>query len=221
MTTDFAAARANMIDCQIHTAGVVDEGVLNSFATLPRELFVPEKLQNVAYTDESLNIGQGRYLMEPITHAKMVQAAKPNSDDIVLDIGSGSGYSSAILAPLVSTVISLEHNKRQMDKAQRLLERFDLCQVVLENGDLEKGAAAHAPYSLIFINGAVPMVPKEILDQLDINGRLLTIIKETPKSVGHVTKFSKSHDGSISSKTLFDASIPVLDAFLRAEEFQF
>lgn len=221
MTTDFATARANMIDCQIHTAGVVDEGVLNSFATLPRELFVPEKLQNIAYTDESINIGQGRYLMEPITHAKMVQAAKPNSDDIVLDIGSGSGYSSAILAPLVSTVISLEHNKRQMDKAQRLLERFDLCQVVLESGDLEKGAAAHAPYSLIFINGAVPMVPKEILDQLDNNGRLLTIIQETPQSVGHVTKFSKSQDGSISSKTLFDASIPVLDAFLRAEEFQF
>ena len=92
---------------------MVDTGILQSFETVPRELFIPEKLQGVAYTDENIDIGQGRFVMEPIIHAKLLQAVLPVAGDIVLDIGIGSGYSSAILSPLVTTVIALEHNKRQ------------------------------------------------------------------------------------------------------------
>ena len=111
--TDFIQARKNMVDCQIHPSGIVDGWILESFQNIPRELFVPEKLQGIAYTDENIDIGQGRFLMEPIVHAKLLQAVAPDKSDVVLDIGVGTGYSSAILCPNVSTVVALENNKKR------------------------------------------------------------------------------------------------------------
>ncbi len=219
--TDYAQARTNMIDGQIHTAGVVDTGILQSFETVPRELFIPEKLQGVAYTDENIDIGQGRFVMEPIIHAKLLQAVLPVAGDIVLDIGIGSGYSSAILSPLVTTVIALEHNKRQMDKATRLWEKLDLCNIALIESDLKNGEAKHAPYSLIIINGAVSEVPQIILDQLENGGRLATVIKEDNRNMGRATLFVKNSNGDVSSRPLFDAGVPYLAGFEPESVFQF
>ncbi len=218
---DFLQARTNMIDCQIHTAGVIDEQILHSFASIPRELFVPDRLKDVSYSDDDLNIGQGRYLLEPITHSKMLQAVKPNSSDIVLDIGVGSGYSSAILSSLVTTIIALENNKRQMDKASKLWQDLDACNIVLMEGALEKGVAEQSPYSLIIINGAVAEVPESILDQLDVGGRLITIIQKSGHPVGKVTLFIKGKNGDISSKHVFDAGAAFLKGFEPKNKFNF
>lgn len=210
-----------MVDGQIHTAGVVDERLLAAFSTIPRELFVPEKLQSIAYTDEDLDIGQGRYLIEPIVHAKMLQAAAPNADDIVLDIGAGGGYSSAILAPMVTTVISVENNKRQMDKGVRAWKKLDLCNIVQVEADLKEGVQNQAPYSLICINGAVAEVPQAILDQLSVGGRLITVVRHNTQCLGKATLFMKNENGTVSSKPLFDAGTPFLEGFEPQVAFQF
>ncbi|MGN7438565.1 MAG: protein-L-isoaspartate O-methyltransferase family protein [Alcanivorax sp.] len=219
--SDFALARKNMVDCQIRTAGVIDPWILDAFETIPREQFVPEKLSDVAYTDENIDIGQGRFLLEPIVHSKLLQAAKITDEDIVLDIGVGAGYSSAILSSKVTTIVALENNKRQMDKASRLWDKYDLCNIALIESGLENGEPKHAPYSLIIINGAVAEVPQVILDQLDIGGRLLTITKKPHQNVGSATLFYKSENGTISSTALFDAGVPYLQGFEPKVEFQF
>lgn len=218
---DFSQTRINMVDGQIHPSGVVDQRILESFQTVPREMFVPERLQGVAYTDEDLNIGQGRYLLEPTTHAKMMQAAQPLDTDVVLDIGVGAGYSCAILSPMVTTIIALEHNKRQMDKATKLWDKLDFCNIALIEGKLEDGVPDQAPYSLIIINGAVSAVPDEVMDQLDVGGRLVAVIRETNQSVGQAVLFVKSKTDIVSSKVLFDANAPFLPGFEPKASFEF
>ena len=143
----------------------------------------------------------------------MIQAVNPVATDIVLDIGSGAGYSSAILAPIVTTVIALENNKRQMDKSVRLWDQLGVCNVALIEGKLEQGVPDQAPYSLIIINGAVAEVPKNIIDQIDINGRLVTVIRNDNQHVGCATLFVKNDDGKVSSRPLFDAATPFLKGF--------
>lgn len=216
---NFEQARTNMVDGQIHTAGVVDDGILNAFLTVPREQFVPEKLKGIAYSDEDIDIGQGRYMLEPITHARMLQKAAVSADDVVLDIGSGAGYSSAILSSLVTTVIAVEHNKRQMDKAVKQWDSQGICNVVLIDDALTDGNAQHAPYSLIIINGAVSEVPDVLFDQLDNGGRLITIVKKPNSVMGSVTLFRKGENGEISSMPLFEAGTPFLKGFEVVPEF--
>ncbi len=215
----FSEARKNMVDGQIHTAGVVNPMLLKAFETVPRELFVPEKLKNVAYTDINLDLGQGRYLIAPIAFSRMLEFAAPKADDVVLDIASGGGYSSVILSSIVNTVISLEVNKRQRDKAQRNMQAMDICNVVQVEEDIKKGAPEYAPYSLVVINGAVEEVPANIFDQLAVGGRLVTVVKELERNVGKATLFTKSDNGNISSKILFDAAVPNLDEFQKEDVF--
>lgn len=219
--TDFAKARKNMVDGQIHTAGVVDTALLNAFATVPREQFVPEKIQDVAYFDETIDLGQKRFLIEPIAHAKMLQAALPVEGDVVLDVGSGTGYSSAILSHIVTTVISVENNKRQIEKATRLWAKLDYTNIVHIDSPLVDGASKYAPYSLIVLNGSVTQVPKSILDQVDFGGRLVTIIKKPSQQVGQAFLFIKNEDGVVSSRPLFDAGVPYIEGFEPVPVFQF
>ncbi len=219
--TDFKIARKNMVDCQIRPSGVVNPVLLQSFENVPRELFVPEKLQHIAYSDENIDIGQGRFLIEPITHAKLLQAADLKEDDVVLDIGVGSGYSSAILSNNVAMIIALEVNKRQIDKATRLWERLGFCNIALVESALNSGEEKHAPYTLIVINGAVPEVPDIILEQLTDNGRLITVVKDPSQVFGKAMIFLKDSLGNISSKPLFDTGIPHLKGFEVKNDFEF
>lgn len=218
---DFIKMRENMVDCQIHTNSVVNEGILEAFSTVPRELFVPEKLQHVSYTDENIDIGQGRYMLEPMVHAKMLQQVNLRSSDVVLDIGCGYGYSSAILSSLVTTVIAVENNKRHCEKAKRLWDKLSLSNIVLVEDSLKDGVPDHAPYSLIVINGAVSKVPQVLLDQLDLNGRLIAVVQEEDSVQGQVMLFMKDDQGHISSLNLFDAGVPLLEEFKAEPTFVF
>ena len=114
------AARKNMIDGQIHTAGVILPSVLNAFETTPREAFVPQAYKDVAYYDEDLPIGNGRYLLEPIVHSKMVEALQPKDHHVALEIGGGTGYSAAILSKIVSTVVAVESDAEMLKYAQEV-----------------------------------------------------------------------------------------------------
>lgn len=218
---DYDLARKNMIDGQIHPSGVVNKAILDSFAAIPRELFVPDKLQSIAYMDQSLSLGQGRYLIEPSMYAKLLQVLAPSKEDVVLDIGASSGYSSAILSPLVTTIIAIEKNKRQMDRATRMWSKLELCNIALIEGELADGHAEDAPYSLIILNGSVDKVPQSLLDQLADEGRLACFIREHDSPFGKAVIYYKNKQGHVSFKSIFDAGIPYLEECMGSASFDF
>lgn len=217
----FAQARTHMVDSQIHTCGVVDPAILHAFNTIPRELFVPEKKQGIAYHDDDLDLGQGRFLLEPATHARMLQAVNPHIGDIVLDIGCATGYSSAILAPLVTTVIALESNKKQLEKAVKLWDKVGACNIVAFEADLKNGAPQHQPFSLIILNGAVAEFPLSICDQLIAGGRMVVVVRPKGQVMGRVIMALKDSHGGVSTKELFDATAPYIAGFEPQAAFEF
>lgn len=218
---DYSKARINMVDGQIHTAGVTSEEILDAFLNMPRELFLPEKMKGIAYTDEDIPSCPGRILLEPMVHAKLLQAAQPTSTDIALDIAGGTGYSAAILSPLVSTVIALESNQKMLDKAAKNWDELLACNVVGMVGDLKDGAPEQGPFSLISINGAVEDIPQTLIDQLAPQGRLITILKSSPNKCGEAVLVKKDNDGNTTIVRLFETNGTMIPDFKKAPAFVF
>ncbi len=225
---DFVQARKNMVDCQIHTSGVVHTGLLQAFETVPRELFVPEHLKGIAYFDEDIQLAKGRYLSEPLILSKMLQAADLQSDDVVLDIGGGTGYCAAILSSNVSTIIAVESDDAYIAAAKSNWSELDACNIVQVKAKLAQGVADQAPYDLIVLHGAVPEVPTKLVAQLNENGRMLCILKPEQGSLGKATlvrKNANAADGlgenAFSSYTLFECGAEYLEGFAPKSTFSF
>jgi protein-L-isoaspartate(D-aspartate) O-methyltransferase len=216
---DFAAARTNMVDGQLRTNKVTDLQVLYAFETVPREDFVPEARRQIAYVDEDLEIASGRYLIEPMVLARLVQTAAIRPDDVVLEIGSGSGYGSAILSHLAATVVALENNRDLAGLAAAAHGGLGIDNVLAVDGALQDGYPKQAPYSVIVINGAVAEVPSAITDQLADGGHLVCVI-QGEAGPGRATLLQRN--GSVvSSRVLFDAGTPLLPGFERVAGFVF
>lgn len=218
---NYQTARQCMIESQIHPMGVVSETILQAFHDVPREKFVPEAQCGVCYCDEDIKISQGRYLMEPSVFGRMLQFAKPNSEDVVLTIGSGAGYNAAVLSHLVSTVVALDEDREMLLKAQAEWDNQSCSNVVAVIGPLAEGAPKNAPYDLIIFNGAVAEVPQEIKSQLSVGGRMIALIKKAGQSVAKATLIEHIHDGAFSERVLFDAGTPYLQGFEPKKEFVF
>ncbi len=218
---DFQQARKNMVEGQIHPNGVIMPELLEAFETTPRELFVPSDYKNLACNDEDIPLGGGRYLLEPSVHARMIQALEPKADDVVLDIGGGTGYGAAVLSPLVSTVVVVENENELIERVSQVWKEMGLCNIASFEGPLNEGNAANAPYDSIVIAGAVAEVPPQIIDQLVPHGRLVCIIKEAGHVMGQARIYQKSEDGQYSSYALFDAGSPYLKGFEPKPVFQF
>ena len=151
----FEIARRNMVDCQLRTNKLVDEALIAAFSEIPREQFVPESMQAVAYMDEDVSIGNGRYLMEPMVLARVFQELAISPEDIVLDVGCGTGYSTAILSRLAATVVALESDHGLVERANDLLTSLSADNAVVVEGDLAAGHARQGPYDVIWVGGAV------------------------------------------------------------------
>jgi len=215
---DFAIARHNMVESQIRPNRVTDPYVLDAIAALPREAFVPKSLAGVAYVDEAIPIGGGRYLMEPMVLARLLQAAEVQEDDIALLVGCGSGYEAAVLSHLASTVVALESDPELAESASDLMSELGIDTVAVVDGGFAQGFARQAPYDVIIFNGAVSEIPVAILEQLSEGGRLVAIVGEGPMGKGTlVTKNS----GVLSSRVVFDAGTPLLTGFEPAPSFSF
>jgi protein-L-isoaspartate(D-aspartate) O-methyltransferase len=215
---DFAAARRHMIDGQLRPNRVTSAALLDAMAEVPRELYVPTSARRIAYMDEDLPIGGGRFLIEPLTLARLVQAAEVQRHDTVLDVGTSTGYSSAVLARLAASVVSLEHDQTLADQAASMLKQrgVDTVQVVV--GPLGEGHLKRAPYNVILVNGALDRAPDALLGQLAEGGRLVTVIGTGP--VGRATLFTKRR-GVATSRILFDAAVPALKDFAKEPGFVF
>jgi protein-L-isoaspartate(D-aspartate) O-methyltransferase len=146
-------ARANMIESQLRPNKVTDERLVDAFARLRRDLFVPEHLRGVAYIDEDLPLGHGRYLMEPMVAARLLQAMMPGVKETALVVGAGVGYEAAILAHLTRSVIAVEENEELARFGRAVLVDHRIGSVVYVDGPLTAGHRQRAPYDLIFFAG--------------------------------------------------------------------
>ena len=218
---DMQVARSHMVDCQIRTNGVIDDRLLDAFECVPREIFVPAGKRAVAYTDKPLDLGAGRYLMDPMTHARMVQALSLKSSDVVLDVGTGCGYAAAIASHLVTTVLSLSTRQAVLDKADVVLDGIGIHNVVFVKGKLVQGLSDQAPFDAIFVNGAVAQMPEKLLEQLGVDGRAVAVVRPDEKSVGQAILFVKDVHGHVSSRVLFESSIPYMVGFEPQDTFVF
>jgi len=217
--TDFAAARLNMVESQIRTNKVTDPRIIEAFEAIPREMFVEEAKRGFAYVDEDLELVPGRYLMEPMVLARLLQTAAAEPGDMVLDIGCATGYSTAVLAQLAETVVGVECDRGLMDAANRTLNALDVDNAVVVNGQLDAGYQKQAPYDVILFQGSVCDVPEGIKRQLADGGRLVAVVCDAA-GIGRGTVIQRSGD-SYSGRTLFDAATPLLPGFAREAGFVF
>jgi len=215
--TQFAAQRRSMVDSQLRTNRVTHDALIAAMLEIPRERFVPERLSRVAYVDQDLPLGGGRFLMEPMVFARLVQALAVSPGDVVLDIGCGSGYSSAVLARLCSTVVALESDPVLAETARRNLADIDIDNVVVVDGQLETGYPDQAPYDAILMGGAVPETGETLTGQLTERGRLSAVVA---KGAGPGRAVCATRIGdTVSVRTLFDANAPGLPGFETIEGF--
>ncbi len=215
---DFATARHNMVESQIRPNRVTDPLVLSAMAELPRETFVPKALRGIAYVDEDIAIGPGRYLMEPMVLALLLQAADVRSTDVVLDIGCGTGYAAAVLARMASTVVALESDAGLAARAAETLAELEIDTVDVVRGRLDEGYPKQAPYDVIFFGGAVSRVPPAITDQLAEGGRLAAVIAGDGPGKGTLLT---RHGGAVSRREMFDGGTPFLPGFAPEAAFTF
>lgn len=208
-----------MVENQIRTNRITNTGVIEALDTVPREAFVPKQLRGVAYLDEDIDLGGGRYLMEPLVFAAMLQAIDIGPGDVVLDVGCGTGYSAAVLARLASTVVALESDAEMAVRAGALLAGLSVDNVAVVSGSLTEGDPGHGPYPVIVIEGAVPRIPDRLQRQLADSGRLVAVVTGAT-GLGRVTLVSRIGDG-FSSRVILDASVRSLPEFQREAEFIF
>jgi len=216
---DYAAARRNMVDSQLRTNRVTDEALLAAMGEIPRERFVPPALAGVAYVDEDLALGGGRYLMEPMVLARMIQAAEIQPSDAVLDVGCATGYSSAVASRLAAMVIGLESDSRLAKAATDNLAALRIDNAVIVSGDMRAGHPRQAPYDVILLQGAISEIPAQIAAQLAEEGRLVAVLAP-PGATGRATLSLKT-GGIVSHRDLFDAATPPLPGFELAPGFSF
>lgn len=219
--TDFKQSRRKMVDNQLRTNDVTDHRILDAMEAVPREKFVPAAKRAVAYIDEDLSIGasgSGRSLMKPHIFGKLIQLAQIGSDDVVLIVGAGTGYSSAVISNLAASVVALEENEDLSKVASELLVELGTENAVVVDGPLTKGFAAEGPYDVVVIDGAVEVLPQALLDQMKDDGRLVVI--EGLGGAGVAKLYKKSGD-AVSGRFGFNASAGLLPGFAKDAEFSF
>jgi protein-L-isoaspartate(D-aspartate) O-methyltransferase len=217
--TDFAVARLNMVEGQIKPNRVYDTALIEAMLTVPRELFVPKSLRGIAYIDEDLRIADDRWLIEPMVLARLLEEAQLRPGDMVLDVGCGTGYATAVVARMVNTVVALESDGDLARQAGTLLTDLGVDNAVVVTGPLPGGHPAQAPYDCILINGAVAEVPQAMLDQLADGGRLVTVVSGG-NTMGKAVLLRRVGN-SLSRRDLFEAGTPVLPGFEPKPAFEF
>lgn len=200
---DYAAARKHMLESQVRTNDLPNLRVQEAMGRIPREVFLPSELRNQAYVERELAYAPGRRMLIARDFAKLVDAADPRPQDVVLDIACGSGYSTAILACLAEMVVGLESDEALAGLAQDNLSSLDITNAAVITGDLKAGAAKQGPFDLIFIGGVTPAVPEALFAQLKEGGRLATILRSggVPRGVVCV----KGAAGAVAPRYVFDA----------------
>lgn len=221
---DYAQRRTRMVDSQVRTTDVTNPRLLDVMLSVPREEFVPPSKRSLAYIDEDIEIAPAeggnpaRYLMEPSPFARLAQLAEIGPSDFVLDIGCGTGYSSAVMSRLASSVVALESDARLADIATERLAKLGFDNVAVVRGPLPAGYVEEAPYDVILIGGCVDFVPEPIFAQLKEGGRLVVV---EGQGLSGKAKLYTKWNGVVTGRSNFNAAIRPLPGFERAYTFEF
>lgn len=209
--TDFSQRRTTMVDTQVRPSDVTKFPIIEAMLTVPREIFVPTERREAAYAGEHIVLGQGRVVLDPRTLAKILDVADIRPDEMVLDVGVGLGYSSALLARMAEAIVALEEDADLASEAERALSEANADNVAVIEGALTEGAAKHGPYDVILVQGAVQRMPQSLIDQLKDGGRIVAIFDE---GAAHgAVRVGFKADGAVTWRFAFNASAPVLPGF--------
>lgn len=210
-------ARFNMVEQQIRTWHVLDKRVLELLSQLDRSLFVPSAFSALAYSDTEIPLPHGEHMLVPRVDARLLQDLQLQPHETVLEVGTGSGYLTALLAQSVAHVTSLEQHADMVTSAQQHLAQAGIrnAQVQLSNGVPQLSEK----FDAIVLGGSVAVVPEQLFSMLQPGGRLLAVVGNEPMM--HVTRFSRLPDGSVHSQILWDVVTPRLHGFAETPAFQF
>ena len=212
-------ARFNMVEQQIRPWQVLDKAALNVLSNLQRELFVPDAYQALAYTDTEIPLGHGQTMVPPRVDARLMHDLHLSGTEKVLEVGTGSGYLTALLAGRAQRVISLEVNPELAATARANLQRAGVTNADVRVADGSQGAAGDAPFDAIVLGGSVAEVPQALLQQLKIGGHLIAIVGTDP--VMCATLMTRTSDANWHSKALWDTTAPRLQGFAEPTRFHF
>jgi protein-L-isoaspartate(D-aspartate) O-methyltransferase len=212
-------ARFNMVEQQIRPWQVLDPAVLHTLQHIARELFVPAAYQALAYTDTEIPLGHGQAMVAPRIDARLMHDVALKPTDNVLEIGTGSGYLTALLADRSHHVVSLEINPELHAKARTNLQGAGISNVDLRMADGSAGASDAGPFDAIVLGGSVYEVPQALLDQLKVGGRLIAIVGEEP--VMQATLYTRTSASAWDHKVLWDTTAPRLLGFKQPSRFTF
>jgi len=212
-------ARFNMIEQQIRPAEVLDPTVLNTIAEVHREQFVPTGYSELAFSDTNIPLTETEVMMSPIQEARLLQAVNVQPDDSILEIGTGSGYLTALLATLGDHVTSVEVDQSLSDSAARKLQANNIKNVTLVVDDGANGWPANAPYDVIAVTGSLPIMVDEFKQQLKTGGRLFVVVGSKPAmSAKLITRVSENQ---WAEEELFETVIEPLQNAKKPTEFVF
>lgn len=217
-----ATLRHTMVECQLRPFDVTDVPLLERFLSVPRELFLPDSLASLAYSDLAVCVksagGHKRSLLPPLVLARMLQEAEIKATEKALDIG-GAGYSAALLSGLAEKVVALECDPELYARARTGVDALNCENVQLELGPLEKGFRSGGPYDVIIVQGHAQAGLDALFEQLTPDGRLLAIVRPEPRAGQQVVRFERQEGRAAGERPLFSASAPVLEGFAQAPAF--
>lgn len=214
--TDYTTRRTTMVDTQVRPSDVTKYPVIDAMLSVPREVFVPRDKREAAYMGENIALDTGRVVLEPRTLAKMLDAVDIQNDELVLDIGCGLGYSSAVIAKMAEAVVAVEDSEERASEAQTLLSELGADNVILHEGPLVDGAKQHGPYDVIILQGGVEHLSDAVLSQLKEGGRIVCLFMEAALGVVRVGYLI---DGTLNWRFSFNASAPILSGFEKHRAF--
>lgn len=214
--SDFATRRVMMVDTQVRPSDVTKFPIIEAMLAVPREVFVPASRREAAYVGENLDIAPGRVVLEPRTLAKLLDALDVQPGELVLDLGCGLGYSTAVIARLADAVVAVEEDESMAAEAQRTLSAEGVDNAAVVVGPLAAGDARHAPFDVITIQGGVETVPEALLAQLKEGGRIGAVFMTGALGTARI---GYKIDGVVSWRQVFNAAAPVLPGFSAARGF--
>lgn len=214
--TEFAQRRTMMVDTQVRPSDVTKFPIIEAMLTVPREVYVPSEKREAAYIGENVDIAPGRVVLEPRTLAKLLDSLDIQPDEMVLDLGCGLGYSTAVIARLADAVVAVEENADLAAAAQRTLSAEGVDNAAVIEGALASGAAKHGPYDVITVQGGVEQIPQALIDQLKDGGRIGAVFMEGALGAARV---GYKVDGQVTWRLAFNAAAPVLPGFAAQRGF--
>ncbi len=220
---DFEKARFLMVEQQIRTWEVLDQGVLDLLFAVKREDFVPIAYRSLAFVDMEIPLDHQQTMMAPKLEARILQEVAPKSNERVLEIGTGSGYLTALLAKQAESVTSIDIFENFSLAAAATLARIGVINVHLKTGDAAESAvsilASHETFDVIVLAGSVPMLPKAYLDMLNLNGRLFAVVGDAPAM--KATLFTNTGDTAFTADDLFETVLTPLINAKQPSRFEF